>query len=193
MEIRSFIAVETTEEMVARLTALQGTLRGAGADVGWTAPAGIHVTLRFLGDVAEERISVLAQALEVVAARHAPFAVQLAGVGAFPSARQPRIMWVGITEGAEPLRALAAGVEAAMVAAGFPREERAFRAHLTLGRVRSPHGVEQLVRLLAAQAAEEYGTMPVAAISYMRSDLTPQGARYTTLYRLPLTGGGYAA
>ena len=67
MEIRSFIAVETTEEMVARLTALQGTLRGAGADVGWTAPAGIHVTLRFLGDVAEERISVLAQALEVVA------------------------------------------------------------------------------------------------------------------------------
>lgn len=192
MEIRSFIAVEAADEVITRLTALQEALRGAGADVGWASPAGLHVTLKFLGNVDEARVPALTVALAAVAGRHAPFAIRLVGVGAFPDPRRPRIVWVGVTEGADSLRALAADVDAAMVAAGFPPEERPFRAHVTLGRVRSLRGLEHLTPLLDRHAADDCGAQPVTAITCMRSDLSPQGARYTALARLPLLGGGYS-
>jgi len=191
--MRVFLAVEATAEVMARLAALQEILRGAGASVSWTSPAGFHVTLRFLGEVEEAGIPPLATALAAVAARHAPFAVRVAGAGAFPSARRPRTIWAGVTEGEAPLRALAAAVKAAAVRAGFPPEERPFRAHLTLGRVREPRGTERLTRLLDAHAADDLGALPVTAVSVMRSELSPQGARYTALHRLPLTGGDAAS
>jgi 2'-5' RNA ligase len=192
MAIRAFIAVEAADEMVARLTAVQDALRGAEADVGWTAPAGLHLTLKFLGDVAESRIPGLTEALAAVAGRQAPFTIRVAGVGVFPNPRHPRIIWAGVTDGADALRALASDVEAAMTAAGVPPEERPFRAHLTLGRVRAPHGLQRLMPLLDRYAAEDFGAQPVASVTFMRSELSPHGARYTVLARLPLLCGGYS-
>jgi len=187
--MRVFLAVEATEELIFRLTALQEVLRGAGASVSWASPAGFHLTLRFLGEVDAARISPLATALDAVAARHAPFTIRIAGAGAFPSTRRPRTIWAGVTEGEAPLSALAVDVEAAVVDTGFPSEDRPFRAHLTLGRVREPRGTERLARLLDAHARDDFGELPVTAVSVMRSELSPRGARYTALHRLPLSGG----
>ena len=187
--MRVFLAVEATEAIMARLSALQEELLGAGARVSWAAPAGLHITLRFLGEVEDARIPPLADALAAVAARHAPFAVRVAGVGAFPSARRPRTVWAGVTEGEAQLSALAADVEAVVEGAGFPPEERPFRAHLTLGRVREVPGTARLTERLGAHERDDFGELPVTVISVMCSELSPQGARYTALHRLPLTGG----
>jgi 2'-5' RNA ligase len=183
--VRTFIAVEMPEALIARLRTLQEALRAAGPGVAWVRPEGMHVTLKFLGDVAEEALPEIYQAMETATAQ-APFNLRVTGAGAFPTPRRPKTVWAGIDEGAEPLAQLAAAVEDALAALGFPREERPFRPHITLGRVKDPRGPQRLGELIAAHAGDVLGAMPVTEIVVMRSDLTPQGARYTPLRHVPL-------
>jgi 2'-5' RNA ligase len=105
-------------------------------DVRWVRPENVHLTLKFLGDVSKDALGRVAEALERVRGRHEPFEAEPSGFGAFPSARRARILWAGIGEGSEPLRALAEDVEASLEPLGFGPEDRAYMAHLTLGRAR---------------------------------------------------------
>jgi 2'-5' RNA ligase len=187
--IRAFIAIAITPVMRAQLAAVQEALRAAGADVGWVRPDGIHVTLKFLGEVEVARCAAIEEALSRAVAGQAPFALHLAGVGVFPSARAPRIIWAGVMAGAEPLTAIAAEIEAAMVPLGFPPESRPFRPHLTLGRVKPPHGGESLRAGLVQCAQRDFGAVPVTECGLYRSDLTPQGAHYTRLHAAQLGEG----
>jgi RNA 2',3'-cyclic 3'-phosphodiesterase len=99
-------------------------------------PEKLHLTLKFLGNVAEDDLSRVAQALEPLRERHEPFEVSISGFGAFPSERKARILWAGVGEGSEPLRAVALSVEDLLEPAGFGREQRPYVPHLTLGRAR---------------------------------------------------------
>jgi RNA 2',3'-cyclic 3'-phosphodiesterase len=99
-------------------------------------PEKLHLTLKFLGNVAEDDLSRVAQALEPLRQRHEPFEVSISGFGAFPSERKARILWAGVGEGSEPLRAVALSVEDLLEPAGFGREQRPYVPHLTLGRAR---------------------------------------------------------
>ena len=108
-----------------------------GDRIRWSRPENVHLTLKFLGDVDEEKLDEVHTTLESLCADHTPFDTRTAGLGAFPSARRARILWAGVGEGSERLRSLAAHLDAALSRSGFERETRFYEPHLTLGRVRS--------------------------------------------------------
>jgi 2'-5' RNA ligase len=179
--VRAFFACappEAAKQVLAGLTQ-QLRERPDGEAVRWVRPEGFHVTLRFLGNVATAEVPALVQAVEAALAGASGFRVTLGAVSAFPSARQPRVVVVELEPEAE-LLALAERVEAGVRSAGLEPSPRRFRAHLTLGRVRS----RRLPPLdLPAPVA---GEIAVREVVLFRSDLGRDGSRYTVLARLPL-------
>lgn len=149
------------------------------------AAGNLHVTLKFLGPIDETRVPAIADALGSAASRTAPFDVAVRGLGAFPNASRPRVVWAGLEE-AGALGALAGQVNGALAALGLPRESRPFATHVTLGRVREPRRNRALAAALARPV--DFGRLPVTRVSLMRSDLHPGGARYTELAGVLLAG-----
>ena len=186
--VRAFIAVSVDEMIVARLAALQADWRIAGADIGWVLPESLHLTLKFLGEVTDDRLADIGDQLRHLAEASAPFRLTFMGAGGFPNLQRPRVLWVGVSQGAAALQTLAGELDATMAALRFPPETRPYRAHLTLGRVKSPEQFSRLRPLVAARAEELFGTMDVSELRLLRSDLGPQGARYTALHQAAFTG-----
>ncbi len=184
--VRAFIAITIAEEILARVVTLQAELRGVGADISWVPPDHLHLTLKFLGDVLQESLLDITQQLTRLAAVYAPFDISFAGAGGFPHLRAPRVLWVGIDEGATILCILADAVDQAMLAVGVPSEARPYRPHLTLGRVRKTTYLDNLLPLLEAHADTRFGTMRATNVRLMRSELSPRGARYTVLNEMAL-------
>jgi 2'-5' RNA ligase len=180
------VAVLLPEDVRAALADAAARLRAAAPDVAWVAPEHLHVTLKFLGQVDEARLSALAGALATAARGGPAFEARVVGLGAFPSAGRPRVLWAGVRDGAQALAALAARVEAACVGLGFAPETRPFAAHVTLGRVRSPRRAPRLADLLDAAAREELGRLRVERVTLMESRLSPHGARYLERASAPL-------
>jgi 2'-5' RNA ligase len=180
--VRAFFAVEIGNE--ARREAGDHARRlagGAGGDaVHWVRSEAYHVTLRFLGAVAVDRIPELVDRVRDATAGIGPFELRLGALRAFPSERRPRVVAIEL-EPAEPLAALAVAVERGSVAAGFAPEKRSYRPHLTLGRVRGPHPP----RLEGCVAPAPF---PVRSFTLFRSELSPRGSTYTPLERIPLDG-----
>jgi 2'-5' RNA ligase len=162
---------------------LRATERASGTlpEVVWVSPANFHLTVKFLGAVDTDRLPDVERALGDAVAGVPPFDLTLRGLGAFPSAARPRVIWAGTAHGAAELAALAARVERTLSPLGFPTEERVFSAHVTLGRVRTPRRNPKLAEALAASASVELLSVPVTRLSLMRSDLSPRGARYSEL------------
>jgi 2'-5' RNA ligase len=156
-------------------------LRPAARDIAWVAPGNLHLTLKFLGAVPEEQIEAVAGALGQASLEASPFEARIRGLGAFPSARRPRVVWAGVAEGAADMIELARRVDLALAALGFPRDERPFSPHVTLGRVREAGRNPALTAALGSAATREFGQMRVPSASLMRSELSPRGARYTEL------------
>lgn len=182
--IRSFIAVLLPEEVRRAVAMTIEELKVYRADVGWVRPENLHLTLRFLGEQGERELERAREALGEAAAQASPFAVGLKGLGAFPLRGRPRVVWVGVAEGADRLVGLQAAVEAALAVRGFHPEERPFHPHLTIGRVRGSRGVEALSAALGEE--QVFGEAEVTALHLMRSDLHPTGARYSVLGGFPL-------
>jgi RNA 2',3'-cyclic 3'-phosphodiesterase len=176
--VRTFVCIEVPPAIQARVEALQRALRRADAPVSWVKPANIHLTIKFLGDVAASRLGDVRQAVERACQPIRPFEVTVAGAGCFPSARSPRVLWVGLDPLPDELRKLHANVEAELERLGFAREARRFSPHLTIARVRDSFkarpAVEELMR--TGFAAE---TFPASEVIVMRSDLHPSGSIYT--------------
>jgi 2'-5' RNA ligase len=183
--MRLFVAVSLPPEVRERLAAVQDRLRRTQADVSWVRAENIHVTLKFLGETEEKRLERIRPALDEVARAGEPFPMEVAGVGSF-GGRIPRVVWVGVGEGAERLTQLAGRIEKALGRVGFPTERRGFTAHLTLGRVRSPRNAEALLAALQEFHAEGFGSVMTTEFELMRSDLKPTGSVYTVLERFPL-------
>ncbi len=183
--MRLFVAVSLPSEIRNRLAAVQDQLRRAQADVSWVRAENVHVTLKFLGEVEEKRLDKIRPALTDVARAAAPFSMEVAGLGSF-GGRNPRVVWVGVGEGAEQLVQLAGQVEGALGRVGFPKERRGFTAHLTLGRVRSSRNTEALLAALQESQAERFGTVTATQFELMQSELRPSGSVYTVLDRFPL-------
>lgn len=187
--LRLFVAVELPDGAKEGLAASIGQLRGlTPAGVRWANPAGIHLTLKFLGEVDGGLVEPLLGALREAAAGvdKAAFPLHLEGLGVFPNGREPRVIWAGVGGDLGTLAEVQGRVEAAAAALGLARERREFRPHLTLGRVRD--GVTPAARRELGSVVVEQGPAVAAAyaweveeISLIRSVLTPQGAVYTTL------------
>lgn len=187
-EIRSFIAIEIPEPVRRNLGDLQKKLTQASADVKWVRPEGIHLTLKFLGNINLPDVERLAQALSSVVPAHEPFELRILGLGGFPTSRNPRVVWVGVDQGAEKVLSLQRAIEEKAREVQFPPENRAFKPHLTLGRVRSPKGREALSQMLEVHKSTEIGTFQAAAVFLFKSELKPSGAVYTKLGTFSLGG-----
>jgi 2'-5' RNA ligase len=152
--------------------------------VKWVAPGGIHLTLKFLGNIPFKRVTEITEAMEGAAQGISPFHLEISGLGAFPSLRQARVFWVGIGGEMEKLSKLHQNIDSALAALGFAKEERSFVPHLTLARIRegaSLPGKKSFGELVGSTVFEDKYHIEVEAINLMRSQLTPAGAIYTCL------------
>jgi 2'-5' RNA ligase len=185
--MRMFVAIELNEEVRAELSALQARLKASGADVKWVEPKNIHLTLKFLGEVDEKRLSDIKSSLFQAAKLHKSFNIHLSQIGAFPKISYARVVWVGIEEGAIECKGLQISIEDALEKAGFAREDREFSAHLTLGRGRSQKNKAQLISLLEKEKdfVSKY-KVSVNKIILFQSTLTSQGPIYTAVAEFPL-------
>lgn len=188
---RTFIAVELDEELLDNLVDLQGRLRGqvAPRSIRWVRPEGIHLTLKFLGETLPDQVEAVKVALDQAASGLLPFTFSVGGLGCFPNTRRPRVIWVGLYEPSGTLSRLRDAIESYVAPLGFPTEKRPFRPHLTLGRVQryaSKSEVREVGEVIAASAIGTIDEMQVRQVSYIRSDLRPDGAVYTTLHEARL-------
>lgn len=184
--IRTFLAIELSESVRDWLAALQRHLRAApsGRDVRWVDLELMHITLKFFGDTELSKAAIMKTIVEKVASSRPSFTLAATGVGCFPNAHRPRVVWAGL-EPSRDLAELQAALESACEEAGFPKESRPFAPHLTLGRVRDSLSIEQLRRvgedLAKVPNQRERVVWTVDAISFFRSDLKPTGPVYTVI------------
>ena len=171
--MRTFIAVTPPAEVAAQLDALVQDLARHGADVRWSAGGSIHVTLKFLGEMDPDLLPKLVSALRGRGHAIAPFELELEGVGGFPSLRSPRVLWCGLA-GQPRLSELQAAVEETCARFGYEPEQRSFRPHLTLGRVRGKRNLRPLVERLASAPPP---VIPTAANE--RSEYASGGTPFT--------------
>jgi RNA 2',3'-cyclic 3'-phosphodiesterase len=184
-QIRSFIAIELPGEAKEGLARLRRELENdEHRFVKWVDPGGIHLTLKFLGNIPSRRVSEITRAMEEAAQGISRFHLEISGLGVFPSLKQVRVLWVGIGGDVERLSRLQQNIDSALAALGFPGEERPFVPHLTLARIRqgaSPSERRSFGELVDSATFEDKYRIEVEAISLMRSQLTPAGAVYTRL------------
>jgi 2'-5' RNA ligase len=181
--------VDVSPPVRQALAELQGRLRKAApaADVRWVRPESVHLTLKFLGEVAEERVGAVERALAEAVVGHHPLGLVARGAGGFPTGRRPRVVWAGVEGDVDTLGRLAADVERTVAPLGWPTEARPFAAHLTLGRVRVPKR-GPLGDAIEAAAGVELGAWAVGEVVLYRSRLRPTGAVYEPIARLVLAG-----
>jgi 2'-5' RNA ligase len=190
---RCFVAIELEDEVRAALAGEIEELRPLSRAVAWVPVANLHLTLRFLGEQGEARVAAAVESLEEAAAVTAPFGLGLHGIGGFPGLERPRILWVGAAEGSLEARALQGRVETALERRGFGREARPWHPHVTIGRVfderrwRRDRGLE-LRSAMARGSTRGFGTSTVRALTLVRSDLSPAGARYSAIASVGLAG-----
>jgi len=185
--IRTFICIELPETVQALLAEFQKRLKGLGAEVSWVKPSNIHLTLKFLGDVSEQKLPLICAALEKAAHAIPVMEMQVRGAGCFPTARNPRVLWVGIQPIPSPLRDLVELIEVGLSGNGYAREDRPFSPHLTFGRVKSLRNLQALMRKM--QELDFGGEIvSVRTVTVMRSDLRPAGAVYSPIKVFPLLG-----
>lgn len=183
--MRCFIGIglpAAVQDAVAE--AIRG-MRDAKGPVSWVAKGNLHVTLKFLGEIGRDRLAVLGWALDGVAGGFAPFSLDAAGGGAFPGPRNPRVLWVGFREPLELVGKLQQNIENALSGAGFPREDRPFHPHITVGRVRGVLPPAWGDRFVQGLAGREFGNVPVSSIVLFESRLAPGGAIYPVVREFP--------
>jgi len=176
--IRTFICIEVPRAIKERIESLQRSLRRNNAQISWVKPSNIHLTIKFLGDVPLSKIESLCDSVERAANGLNEFDIEVSTAGCFPSARSPRVLWVGLGNMPDGLKQLHANVESELARAGFPREQKRFSPHLTIGRVRGSQNAAQTAEDLIAQGfAQE--TFRATEVIVMRSELNSSGSIYT--------------
>ncbi|MGH7168255.1 MAG: RNA 2',3'-cyclic phosphodiesterase [Nitrospiraceae bacterium] len=201
MIIRAFVAVDLdadSRKVLARAQeqAKDRTVRELSrlapeARIQWARPDSIHLTLKFLGEIADTRVEEIRHTLSVTIQAQPRFSVEVGGFGVFPDLRAPRVLWVGVSGQHDQLNSLArlaAEVDSGLDTLGFPREARPFSPHLTLARIkeRSREVGQALTGSGLMTQRESLGSLRVDAVALIRSDLKPSGAVYTRLWEIPL-------
>jgi 2'-5' RNA ligase len=185
--MRLFFSVPLPAEAKERVAAALAEMRRAAPSLSWTRADQLHFTLAFLGEQPEDALQRAADAAEPCRQLRA-FEASLSGAGAFPQPRRPRVLWLGVGQGARELEALGETLQAGLRTSGFELEARPFRAHLTVGRVK-PGAERSAQRALDAAPQGEVARLRVDSLHLMRSHLGAGGARHETLRAFPLLPG----
>jgi 2'-5' RNA ligase len=187
--IRSFLALDPPEEVKKEIASIQNRLRKLiHGDIRWVRPEGIHLTLKFFGDVSGDDVANIATVVEKAVEGERSFSLAIGGAGIFPDPNRPRVLWLGMNGDVERLLVFQKGLDQALLQIGFPREERPFRPHLTLGRIKTSRGLIGLAQAL--EKGEEYaaGRFIASGLSLFQSELTLRGAIYTRLKWFSFSG-----
>ena len=188
--LRAFISVHMSDEARERLVQAIDSLSRLGlSGVRWVRPEGMHVTLKFLGNIDPSMVEKVTEAIKLAARDTKPFALALSQPGGFPTLGDPRVLWVGLAGDLEPLCSLQRAVESQMRRLSFPREKRRFSPHITLGRVREGTRVGERHRIgdaFSRIGVDDVSPWRVGTVHLMRSTLTPAGAIYSRLAQVSL-------
>ena len=185
--IRAFLAIDLPLEQREALFAVANRLKQAGARVSWVTPDRMHLTLRFLGEVAPDALERLGDALAPVYERQEPFPLMVTQIGAFPNVRAPRVIWAGLSPLEGPLAVCQQAAETAARSIGLKAEKKAFKPHVTLGRVRDPKTAGKLTAPLTDEQEFQGGEFEVGCVSLYKSELTSSGPQYTQLRVFPFS------
>lgn len=180
--MRTFIAVDLAPEIKITLESLIRSVRKNSGGIKWVRREAMHLTLKFLGDIPDDKVGAVGTLLERIAAAGRPFPLRLKGMGTFPPGgmMNARVLWAGIEE--DPgIMELQAALEAEFEKAGFPREDKPFHPHLTLGRVKSTEGLEPVLRELERHREADLGEMRVTVLTFFQSVLSSSGPEYKML------------
>ena len=183
--MRIFVAVFPPPAVQAAVHAAAERLRGPRDGVSWVKRENLHYTLRFLGELGEDGARRVKEAADEAARSGGAFEAVIGALGAFPNARRARVLWAGMTAGAEPLLAVARALDAALGRRGFDRPDHPFSAHLTIGRVREPRAdwTEPLAAVTVDTAVARF---TVDRLSVVESRLSPKGSTYTVIHEARL-------
>jgi 2'-5' RNA ligase len=181
--MRAFIAIDLPESLRAVLAETQHVFRSVCPDARWTRPEGIHLTLKFLGEISDAQTKQVVEALGQIG-KFEPFPIEVKGLGFFPQAQRPRVFWAGI-QAPQALAELAGRIEGHMEKIGFAREDRSFTPHLTLARFQVPRPQPELEAAVATPAGASLGKFEASEFFLFESKLSPQGAQYRKVMRFP--------
>lgn len=178
--IRTFIAIDLPLAIKDELNSLISKLRHELEDhsIRWVKSDSIHLTLKFIGDIDISSVSNITSAMNQVAARHENFDIRISNLGCFPKPSRPRVIWVGVQEGSGRLSNLQKDIEIVLAELGIEKEGRPYHAHLTLGRVKESRNLEDIFKKFEVGHIQD---VSVNSFKFIKSELTPTGARYSDL------------
>ena len=179
--IRAFIAVEIDPKNKQKLCDLIIQLKKSNPDIKWATENQMHLTLKFLGNIEQNMVQKISEVLKSIADNFNVFTIQFSKIGAFPNMRRPRVIWLGIDKGAEFLKLLNNKIETELEKLGFKKENREYKTHLTLGRVKSLKNISELIRLIDEADFQSQDEIKIDKLILFQSTLTPKGAIYTPL------------
>ncbi|HEY6308224.1 MAG TPA: RNA 2',3'-cyclic phosphodiesterase [Candidatus Angelobacter sp.] len=185
--MRIFIALDIPADIRARMLEYGERARSLAPEARWARPEGLHVTLKFIGEVTDAKVQEIKTALAAV--RGSPFELNFANVGFFPSPKSPRVFWIGV-EGGPPLPQLTAAIDNATQKLGIAKEERAYNPHLTLARAglgpAGHHLLRPVASVVQSEPAPQFGTMTAREFFLYQSQPQRGGSKYTKLQRFGL-------
>ncbi len=181
--VRSFIAVDLDDQkLLQSIVAAQQTLSRAGGDLKLVEPQNIHITLRFLGEIRQELVQDIIEQMKEV--RFSAFTARFRGVGVFPNLHRPRVVWVGIEDGAKEMSEISNTLEKGLRTLRVQPDNRGFTPHLTIARVRSGRNISELSRTISEMQDMEFGSIGVNSVRLKKSTLSSSGPTYEDIYRL---------
>ena len=181
--MRLFVAIEIAPEIRERIADFVSSIKPSLTNVRWSRPEGLHITLKFLGNVSDEKLAAIKTQLQTIKASQ--FSLTVRDTGVFPNAKSPRVLWLGL-DAPPALAQLASQVDAALDSLGFEREKRAFTPHITLARFKDRGGKINVNAALSSVPKAGFGTMTATEFHLYESKLSPQGSRYSKLASFPL-------
>ncbi len=189
MAIRSFLAFDLPDQVVRSVARISEELRKSSLDVRWVDPEKIHLTVVFLGEIEEARIEAIGGSVKGVCSHYGPFETAIKGAGYFGTARNPRVIWLGLTGDIERMGNFRDALQEALRPFGIKEENRAFRPHITMGRFRQgAKGGEELGRIISLYKDVESPRCSLTDFAFYKSDLKPSGPVYLVLGRWRLEG-----
>ena len=180
---RGFIAIDI--DASPKLIAFEKDISKTGADVKLVKPENIHITIKFLGNTNDNHIDVIEQAMRASVQNITPFSITLNGTGVFPNQKYIKVIWVGIIN-TTAIETIAKTIDTSLIPLGFPKEQRGFSAHLTVGRVKTARNKDQLLKIIEQYNNKEFSVQEIRSIFLKKSELTPQGPLYSILREVRL-------
>ncbi len=186
--VRAFVAIEFPAWVKTAVSSLNQQLARTKGKIAWVKPEGVHLTLKFLGQISLQQLEQVKQALGNSATDVSPFNLEFTGLGVFPNERRPRVIWWGMISDPPQLNKLYQNLEEQLAGCDFPREKRPFAPHLTLGRVRKLDQPQQLIRLMEKAKIPTLPPVAVTGMDLMQSTLTGSGAIYNSVASFSFKG-----